>query len=371
MKSGTDKLPHHRAGQGQGQGHGAECRSLLAGGAVLTVSATVRARGGRADLKCSGAGDAAQAERMQQVVRLARLTEDRADSRDQVLISIDRAPGPHERDWELAVVLADRMVRGVWRPDGPVLANGWSAQWQLGRIDGHDVADAPAHALLGGPQGLRWLGALSGRPDSGASVASARAWFPLHSGGVNDSLCWVEVNVYPLAGAQQDQGEKRAEDQDQHQEQEQEQDDDEERRIAAPGLDPVRLLALRQVLAGARHFDGRALGRWRTVVRFGQARFEGNSFELALVLADRMARGREFLARGRLIASGCSGAWHAGRVDTVEGCAPKCALILRQAVAGDRILLPKAWESALAPGFADALRERGASLALVERIGII
>ena len=50
----------------------------------------------------------------------------RFDSRDQVVISIDRAPGAHERDWELAVVLADRMVRGVYQPAAPVLANGWS-----------------------------------------------------------------------------------------------------------------------------------------------------------------------------------------------------------------------------------------------------
>ena len=107
------------------------------------------------------------------------------------------------------------------------------------------------------------------------------------------------------------------------------------------------------------------------MVRFGQARFQGSSFELALVIADRMARGREFVARGRVIASGCSLAWHAGRVDSVEGCAPKCALILQQAVAGDRVLLPRAWESALPSGFADALRTRGASMALVERIGII
>jgi hypothetical protein len=106
-------------------------------------------------------------------------------------------------------------------------------------------------------------------------------------------------------------------------------------------------------------------------VRFGQDRFQGNSCELALVLADRLARGREFLPRGRIIATGCSGAWHAGRVDAVEGLAPKCALILREAQPGDRVLLPKAWQPGLPDGFADQLRARGASLACVERIGII
>jgi hypothetical protein len=284
---------------------------------------------------------------MQQVVRLARLTEARCDSRDQVVISMDRGPARHERDWELAVVLADRMVRGLFQPAGPACANGWSEEWHLGRVTGHDVREAPAHVLLGGPGGVPHLGALTGLPDLSASVSSARAWFPLHSGGINDSLCWVEVSVYPAALEGQEED------------------------IAVPGLDLTRQLAVRQALLGARHFDGRSLGRWRTAVRFGQERFQGNSCELALVLADRLARGREFLARGRIIATGCSGAWHAGRVDPVEGVEPKCALIAREAAPGDRILLPKAWQPQLPEGFAEGLRAQGASVACVERIGII
>lgn len=325
----------------------AECRTVLAGGVIATVTATRRARAGRADVKCSAAGDPALAERMQQVVRLARHTEVRLDSRDQVVISIDRAPGRHERDWELAVVLADRMVRGVWQGGSGVVANGWSGQWQLGRVEGHD--GAPHGALLGGADGVAHLAALNGQPDSAASVGSARAWFPLHSGGDNDSLCWVEVNVYPLASAP----------------------GEEEDSIAVAGVDVTLQLAVRQALAGSRHFDGRGLGRWRTVVRFGQPRFQGSSFELALVMADRMARGREFVPRGRLIASGASAAWHAGRVDAVDACAAKCALIAQQALAGDRVLLPKAWEADLAPQFAAGLRDRGASMACIDRIGMI
>ncbi len=327
----------------------AECTSMLADGSLLTVTATRRARDGRADVKCSAAGAAALAARMQQVARLARLTEARYDSRDQVVISMDKAPPADQRDWELAVVLADRMVRGVFRHSGSLCANGWSDEWHLGRVGGHGLRDAPADVLLGGPDGLAHLGALLGQPDLSASVSSARAWFPLHSGGVNDSLCWVEVSVYPLAhdGA------------------------DEEASIAVPGLDAAGAHTVRQALAGARHFDGRALGRWRTAVRFGQERFQGNSYELALVMADRVARGRELLARGRIIASGCSGAWHAGRVDPVDALAPKCALILRDAVAGDRVLLPRDWQAQLPAGFGDALAARGASLACVDRIGII
>jgi hypothetical protein len=327
----------------------AECRSIAADGSVLTVSATRRARAGRAEVKCTAPGDARVAGRMQEVVRLARLTEPGFDSRDQVVIGMDRAPGLSARDWELAVVLADRMVRGLWRPRGPVVANGWSDAWQLGRITGHDAQEAPEGTLLGGPEGLAHLGQLCGHPDPSASVASARAWFPLHAGGEADSLCWVEVSVHPLAHDP----------------------DEEEATIAVPGQDAARQLAVRQALLGARHFDGRGLGRWRTTVRFGQPHFQGRSWELALVLADRVARGREFLPRGRLIATGVSSAWHAGRVDTVEGLAPKCALLLREAGAGDRILLPQAWRDALPDGFAGQLRALGASLACVERIGII
>lgn len=328
----------------------AECRCLLADGSIVTLTASRRPRGGRADIKCSIPGAPALAERMLLVLRLARHTEARADSREQVVISMDRAPALADRGWELAAVLADRMVRGVWVSPGMVYANGWSDEWQLGRIGGNTLGKAPALAglVLGGPAHLAHLGALNGQPDAAAAVSSARCWFPLHSGGINDSLCWVDVSVYPLdggAGA------------------------DEE--IAVPGADLALQQAVRDVLTGARQFDARGLGRWRTAVRFEQARFSGNSFELALVMADRIARGREFLARGRIIATGCSSAWHAGQVDGVEGIAPKCALILAQARAGDRVLLPKAWEAELPAGLVDSLRAVGASCACTGRIGII
>jgi hypothetical protein len=45
-------------------------------------------------------------------------------------------------------------------------------------------------------------------------------------------------------------------------------------------------------------------------------------------------------------------------------------LILSQAAAGDRVLLPREWAPELDPGFPAALREKGASLACIERIGM-
>jgi len=331
----------------------ASCRSILPDGGMVTITATRRPRAGRADVKCSVPGVPAQAERMQQIVRLARHTEPRFDSRDQVVLSADRAFDPASRDWELAAVLADRIVRGVFQPARPVVANGWSDAWHLGRIDGrmlgHDLARVPDGVLAGGPDGLPHLGALTGQPDPGAGVASARTWFPMHSGGEHDGLGWVEVSVRPLAGAM-------------------DADDD---AISVPDLDALRQGQVRAVLAGARHFDGRGQGQWKTTVRFGEAGFSGDSYGLALVMADRMARGREFMARGRVIATGTSSAWHTGKVDTVDALAPKCALITREAGPGDRILLPRAWEGALPQGMRETLRARGASLACVERIGII
>jgi hypothetical protein len=330
-----------------------QCRCPLADGSTVTVTATRRPRDGRAAVKCSAPDDARLAERMQQVVRLARLTEPSFDSRDQVVLSLDPRPPADERGWELAAVLADRMVRGLLRPDAALAANGWSDAWERGRVAGHTLgAQAPIGALLGGEGGLPHLGLLAGRADPGSAVSAARTWFPLHSGDAG-GMGWVEVSVHPLA---RPSGQEAA---------------DEEQTIDAPGQDAARLLAVRQVLCGARHYDGRALGRWRTVVRFDGASFAGRSWELALVMADRLARGRDFVPRGRLIASGCSDAWHAGRVDTVEGVAPKCALLLREAGPGDRILLPRAWQEQLPAGWLEALRAQGASAVCVERIGII
>lgn len=332
-----------------------QTRCPLADGAILTLTATRRPRAGRAEVKCIVPDDARLAERMQQVLRLARLTEPSFDSRDQVVLSLDRRPPPGERGWELAAVLADRMLRGLLRPQAGLLANGWSDDWERGRVADNTLGPAtpslPGDAVLGGA-GLPHLGLLSGHADPAAAVSTARAWFPLHS-GEEGGMGWVEVSVHPLAH----RGDQDAQ--------------DEEQTIAAPDQDAARQLAVRQVLCGARHFDGRALGRWRSVVRFGLDAFAGNSWELALVMADRLARGREFVPRGRLIASGCSGAWHAGRVDPVDGIDPKCALLLREAGPGDRILLPRAWQEQLPEGFAEGLRAQGASLACVERIGII
>lgn len=326
----------------------AVCRTVLAGGVVATITATARPRGNRAEVKCNVPGNPALAQRMQYVVRAARLTEPACDPGLQVVLGIDRTPQPHERDWELAAVIADRMVRGALAPAAHC-ANGWSAAWHLGRVDGHDIASPGIEPmLLGGEGAISHLGQLAGQGDPAPTVSSARAWFPMHAGGQADRLCWVEVSVCPRASSEPD-----------------------EEAIAVPGVDAAMQLAVRSALCGARHFDGRHPRRWRTLVTFEEARLHGRSYELALVMADRLARGRDFPVRGRLLASGSSAAWHAGQVDEVAELSAKAALIAAQARAGDRILLPRAAAGMLGDAFVHSLRERAASVAFVDRIGLI
>ena len=45
--------------------------------------------------------------------------------------------------------------------------------------------------------------------------------------------------------------------------------------------------------------------------------------------------------------------------------------MLAQAVDGDRLLVPAAWESTLPAGFTAALKAKGASIACVTRIGML
>ena len=157
----------------------AACACLLADGRRLTITASRRPRANRADVKCTAPGAPALAARMQQVVRLARHTEPLIDSRDQVVLSMDFAPDADQREWELAAVLADRMVRGL-RPApaaaplcapvsapacAPFTAQGWSDRWHLGQVN---------DALVDGVA-IGHLGALDGHADLASTVSSVRA----------------------------------------------------------------------------------------------------------------------------------------------------------------------------------------------------
>jgi hypothetical protein len=371
----------------------ATCFCVLDDGRRVAVHATCRARAERVDIKAHGSRRINA--RIQQILRLARHSEAEFDSRVQVVISLDPWPDEASREWELALVLADRMARGLYHnPAQELYAHGWSDHWheariapvtaaQLARyasladrlvtspansppasaclITGQIAAEAAATETGGGdgqspaqrPNDLNHLfishlGALHGHPDPLALISTSRTWFPLYSAGQNDSLNWVEVSVRPLATSQNG-----------------------EAPVSVVGLDAAQSAQVQQVLADARQFDGKPCHQWRTVVRFGHDGFYGESYQFALVMADRIARGRDFPARGRLIATGRSGAWHSGMVERVEAVEAKCALLLHEVQRGDRLLLPAAWQDELPPKFMAQVAAKGGSCACVERIGLL
>ena len=371
----------------------ATCGWIDTRGTCVTITATaVRGASALAPLiKCEVAGQPRIAERLREVVGSARLCEPRHDTRWRVRLHVAPVPiDAEDPNWELAAVLADRMARGIYRPlQRRVYAHGTSAYWPLGQLSRAEKAplalqtylsDVPGHCLSA-PQDsalavvaipaegihlapehsagrvtshdwtyLSHLGGLNGQPDPAQCVARARAWFPLISGGDDDAITSVDVAVRPI-------------------------EPDDAGALAAPTDEPIDVHGVgfsqrhdvASVLKAARMLESHDGRPWRTTVSFGRA-FELNSYQLALVLADRLARGRLLPPRGRLIATGASSNWADGHVETVGGLPAKCRLIVAHVASGDRVLVPAAWLPQLPAGFSAELRQRGASVAGVERL---
>lgn len=286
---------------------------------------------------------------------------------------------------QLNAVLAERSLRGLWAA---------SRIWTVGCIGEGDWERAMLQALPG-PWQQRCLEALSARPPEDLRgcqliLPSAAQADPVvvtlleaiktchpqahcllashvrpeggHAGDMRSAKVW-----FPIAGAQE-----------------------------GAGLEPLELMLRRVTSAASAGIEvvgpaspaiaeqvrellhaTRRLGRldaqglyWQTLVRLPALAFNGQSYQLALLLADRMAHGCEFhMPPGRRLFA--TGALHL----TDTGCEvhlpperaamlQKCALLLRNAGRGDRVLLPGNWASALqetTPAFA----ERGISLAFV------
>lgn len=145
------------------------------------------------------------------------------------------------------------------------------------------------------------------------------------------------------------------------------------------GCAPRQAAHIEALLAAFRQRDNPRSLHWQTRITLPGDAFTGNSFELALLLADRIARGREFpMPHGsRLIATGslsrdetlaetmCSGSFGSVILPT-DTLTRKCALLEREARRGDRVLLPGNWQSESAlVGTRTTLRNRGVSLATV------
>lgn len=109
--------------------------------------------------------------------------------------------------------------------------------------------------------------------------------------------------------------------------------------------------AVEAVLKAVRHQERLSARRWETVVHFPNDSVAGDSYQLALAVADRMARGREWPSHaadgtpGRVFATGAIdvGEQRPGRVKTVGEMIVKLSLLKTELRDGDTLLLPSAW----------------------------
>lgn len=137
------------------------------------------------------------------------------------------------------------------------------------------------------------------------------------------------------------------------------------------------------LIEALRAADNPACRRWRTRIHLPAEVYSGRSYELALVLADRLARGRDFgMPPGkRLIATGALSRQGETLVETCKTGAfgsvllptttlkEKCRLFERLAMPGDRVLAPGNWRND--PVFitcCDALRTQGISAASIGNV---
>lgn len=145
------------------------------------------------------------------------------------------------------------------------------------------------------------------------------------------------------------------------------------RKLSPGELSVVHITGLPPANHGARQRIGQVLDavrapdahgqRWHTLVHMPKEGVQQHSFELALAVADRIVRGREFAGPGRVLASGAiaagvvsdsdQGAIHPrGKVLDVEGLDRKQHLIEREAKEDDTILLPANWQGKVNFSFA-------------------
>lgn len=311
-------------------------------------------------IECDGAEAKAHQQFLRELILSARLSERTLSQNTQIWVEFDQAVSAEDDLWQLGVVLADRLARGVIAPPAiecPLFALGGAEDWALGyvRLSGNGevvsrlkmisaieentswqavIAQAPANSLvsleLAGNE--RWsviahLGALLGHPEPKQTYRSAKVWFPLVGG--ETELAWVAVSVQPMQARNAGQGAGQRDGQ------------DGQETIVVREQNLARRERVSAILSGARTLEKDHGAGWLTSIAFSHHAFTDNSYELALVMADRIARGREFLPVKRLVASGCSAHWRKGKVEAVGGIEEKIKLCEKLLDKGDRLLLPQ------------------------------
>ena len=367
-------------------------------GAVVEVSPAPRKRSRNMPLASVSSAFGAQFdEEVVAAICQARLHEPDVDLRGEVRIQLGWLSGAVGETTKslrdvccAASVLADRATRNAWSPQADVVVV--TGCW---RDDGADMAQRPApstEVLAAWLSELasqrapgaewRWFGSFS--PNSAAShqlmdagiryallpeprrcnqVTSARAWFPTVSSNGSAGVELIAIEVHSRAWRHPDSAHHKA----------QEAQALDDALIYVVGLDRIAAEVARRVLCDARALGDAYDEASLTVVRFSQ-QFTHESYQLALVVADRMARGLEHPPLGRLIATGRSSAWAQGVVEWVGEADRKLPYLTSVLATGDRIVLPAAWSEEHRDAIAllkshPLVRAGTASVALVDRIG--
>lgn len=301
----------------------------------------------------------------------------------RVTFSLESVPGitlPPDF-FDFAAIVADRAVRGVFYPDFPrLIALGFSLDWVKGRLRTHkslqydclnvllrqpDLGEVLILLPIPADEGmdelhdalrkkyplaivreLNDLSSLGGRSLVQKGYRQQQVWFPVVGGSEGeDKLVSLMMTLHQLESP----------------------DNPESVRISGlPEMAGAQSERLIKLISNMRKLDAHGSNEWNSHLHFERG-FEGDSCELAVVLADRIARGREFPAKGRLIATGSVDDLSRVTLPT-DSCERKCKLILKDAKEGDRVLLPAAWASSIPVGFREKLLNQCASYILLERL---
>jgi hypothetical protein len=269
---------------------------------------------------------------------------------------------------ESACVVADRAARGlVHLPGKQAVVLARSDNWNEGRLVpldapwqaeclktlaamaglGADLIVVAGNAPDGEPDGLAELRAT--HPEARISVTNALAHFSGRLGGDARAPRSFEVlfplldkpgfdDLYPVRVSVSPAGRLRTGTLEVHG------NDDKDKCDRA-----------KEVITAIRGLESESSARWDTVVRLPSLAFSCGSFELALAVADRVARGREWPGPGRIIATGAidtldepgavcpvSNVLLGGTPSVTQG---KLALLQLAALPYDSILLPEDWRS--------------------------
>jgi len=295
-----------------------------------------------------------------EVTENARLTEFNPDYHWKVSCYITPEITINDQSWQLAAIIADRAARGLLANETDrMIALGQSDYWETGQVQpladvqhSNGLKNIKNHKQVNDTiylasnqqsfskiesqeleqntaniQYITHLGGLTGQPDPNKAVRSATVYFPLINGNTqHDCLASITVTVLPLL----------------------EKNTNETALISCQrNLTRTQQRNIKETIEQSREWDKQNNNQWQTVIRFSRDDFQDQSYQLALVMADRIARGREVPAQNRLIATGSSTRWARGEVHNVEQQSSKLQLLLKSAHQNDRILLPSSWQAAI------------------------